>query len=113
MTNRSDSTAESYVWSSLTHGEGERHLDYNWWNVETILFRVQWSSSSIGEWEILTTQRKPGPCYRFSSQTVISSCSKLALYATSMLSNSASRSSNAQRSAVSDDKLSGDDVDKR
>jgi hypothetical protein len=52
-----------------------------------------------------------GLAYRFSSQTVILSCSKLALYAVSMLSNNASKSSRAQRSAVNDDKLSGSEME--
>lgn len=112
MTSTSDSTAEGYVWSLLTHGEGERHLDYSWWNVETIPLET---TGPVARWENggYSPPRGSGPCYRFSSQTVISSCSKLALYAASMLSNSASKSSKAQRSAVSDDKLSGNDVEKR
>ncbi len=50
------------------------------------------------------------PAYRLSSQSTILSCFKLTLYASSMLSNIASRSSKARRSAVRDDKLSGSDV---
>ena len=57
---------------------------------------------------LLTNQRSSA--YRVSSQSTILSCIKLALYASSMLSNNASRSSKARRSAVRDDKLSGSDV---
>src|SRR5882757_5811905 len=66
------------------------------------------SSRSIKDHGFLTSQRSSA--YRLSSQSTILSCIKLALYASSMLSNNASRSSKARRSAVRDDKLSRNDV---